>query len=152
VANILSTQELHRRLEAGPVALFDVRGDIEYEQGHIPGAKTAPLGSLVFRVASVMNPDSFVAVYSSGGDCELAADAVERLERLRLTNVHRYEAGLRGWRDAGHPIVESVGDKAHTRGPFIECRAVNLTAERAERAYGGAFARTPDESAWGAGG
>ncbi len=134
------------------MALFDVRGDVEYEQGHIPGAKTAPLGSLVFRVASVMNPDSFVVVYSGGKDCELATEAADRLEHLRLRNVYRYEAGLEGWRDAGHPVVPSVDAKVHTQGPVIECRAVVLDAERAERAYGGAFAAKPTGDQWGAGG
>ena len=47
----LTTTELRDRLASGPLALFDVRGDIEFEKGHIPGAKTAPLGSLVFGCA-----------------------------------------------------------------------------------------------------
>jgi rhodanese-related sulfurtransferase len=152
VATTLTTEELHARLEAGPVALFDVRGDVEYEQGHIPGAKTAPLGSLVFRVARVMNPDSFVAVYSADEDSELASEATERLENLGMRNVHRYDAGLEGWRAAGHPVVESVHAKVHTQGPVIECRPVVLSAERAARAYGGAFAAKPSAEQWGAGG
>jgi len=86
----ITTDDLRQRLAAGPVALFDVRGDLEFEQGHIPGALTAPLGSLNFRVASVMNPDSFVVVYSAGGDCHLATDAATRLGDLRLLNVHVY--------------------------------------------------------------
>ena len=100
----LSTEELQERLESGQAAVFDVRGDVEYEIGHIPGTKTAPLGSLVFRVARVMNPDSFVAVYSAGGDCHLGTQAAQRLESLGLRNVHRYEAGLEGWRAAGLPV------------------------------------------------
>jgi len=134
------------------VALFDVRGDVEYEQGHIPGAKTAPLGSLTFRVARVMNPDSFVAVYSTDEDCTLASEATERLEDLGLRNVHRYTAGLEGWRQAGHEVVPSVHAKVHTQGPVIECRPVILTGRRAEHAYGGAFAEKPTEDQWGAGG
>ncbi len=141
--NRLSTDDLRRRLEAGPVALFDVRGDVEFEQGHIPGAKTAPLGSLVFRVASVMNPGSFVAVYSANPDDGLAAEAARRLGDLGLTNVHVYELGIDGWAAAGGAVVESVDAKVHTRGEVLEVRS--LVVDR-ERAYGGAFRDHPTDN------
>jgi rhodanese-related sulfurtransferase len=144
----LTTEELQERLDSGPLALFDVRGDIEYEQGHIPGALTAPLGSLVFRVASVMNPDSTVIVYSGGGDCTLASEAVERLENLGLLDVHCYEGGLEGWRAARLPVVPSVHPKEVAWGPVIECRP--LIVDR-ERAYGGVFSHKPEDVS-GAGG
>jgi rhodanese-related sulfurtransferase len=135
----ISTEELSKRLEAGQAAVFDVRGDVEFERGHIPGAKTAPLGSLVFRVARVMQPDSFVAVYSAGKDCGLAARAAQRLENLGLRNVHYYEDGLESWQAAGLPVVESVHAKVHARGPVRECRPIVVDKEHA---YGGAFKET----------
>lgn len=135
----ISTRELSQRLESGPAAVFDVRGDVEFECSHIPGAKTAPLGSLVFRVARIMNPDSFVAVYSAGKDCGLAARAAQRLENLGLRNVHCYEDGLEGWQAAGLPVVESVHAKVHARGPVRECRPIIVDREHA---YGGAFKGT----------
>jgi rhodanese-related sulfurtransferase len=144
----LSTEELRERLESGHPAVFDVRGDVEFELGHIPEAKTAPLGSLVFRVARVMNPDSFVAVYSAGKDCRLGAQAAQRLEDLGLRNVHCYEDGLEGWRAAGLPVVESVHPKLHARGPVRECRPVIVDRERA---YGGVFRGKPVDGE-GAGG
>jgi len=137
---IMSTHELSQRLEAGPLALFDVRGDVAYEQGHIPDAKTAPLGSLVFRVAHVMNPESTVVVYSAGGDCRLGAEAAERLEHLGLRNVYWYEKGLKGWSDSGRPVQVSPYAKLITQGPVQEVRP--LVVDR-ERAYGGAFREAP---------
>jgi len=144
----ITTIELKKMLDSGPVALFDVRGDIEYEKNHIPGAKTAPLGSLVFRVAGVMNPDSQVIVYSGGGNCNLAADAAVRLEKLRMTNVYCYEDGINGWQGAGLTLAKSTDAKAHTRGPVADCRP--LVVDR-ENAYGGAFKGKPSsvESAGG---
>ena len=134
--SIIGTEELQSRLETGEAAVFDVRGDVEFESGHIPGTKTAPLGSLTFRVARIMNPDSFVAVYSAGGGCDLAARAAQRLEDLGLRNVHCYEDGLEGWRSAGLPVVPSVAAKVHARGPVRECRPIIVDREHA---YGGAF-------------
>jgi len=136
----INTNELLERLEQGTSPVFDVRGDVAYEIGHIPGAKTAPLGSLVFRVARVMNPDSFVTVYSEGGDCSLAAEAVERLENLGMTNVHCYTEGLEGWRADGQEVVASVSARIQAQGPVIDCRPV--VVDRAN-AYGGAFNGKP---------
>jgi len=132
----LTTEELSELLEAGPAAVFDVRGDIQYEKSHIPGARTAPLGSLTFRIASVMNPGSRVIVYSDGGRCRLAAEAVERLEMLGLRNVFCYEEGVKGWKATGHSLVRSAGAKTHTWGPVIDCRSIVVDRERA---YNGAF-------------
>jgi len=132
----ISTKELSERMESGQAAVFDVRGDVEFERAHIPGGKSAPLGSLVFRVARLMNPDSFVAVYSADKDCELAARAAERLENLGLRNVHHYEDGLEGWRTAGLSVVESIHPKVHARGPVHECRPIVVDLENS---YGGAF-------------
>ena len=137
---ILDTEELHHRLESGEAAVFDVRGDVEFEAGHIPGTKSAPLGSLTFRVARLMNPDSFVAVYSAGEDCPLAAQAAQRLENLGLRNVHCYENGLEGWRAAGLPVAPSPAARVHARGPVRECRPVIVDREEA---YGGAFRGKP---------
>lgn len=137
---ILNTEELQVRLKSGDPAVFDVRGDVEFELGHIPGSMSAPLGSLTFRVARVMNPDSFVAVYSAGGDCPLAGEAAERLQNLGLRNVHCYEGGLEAWRAAGLPVVPSVLAKVHARGPVRECRPVIVDREEA---YGGAFRGRP---------
>lgn len=132
----LDTGELRALLDAGPVAIFDVRGDTKYERGHIPDAKTAPLGSLVFRVARVMNSDSLVVVYSEARDCPLAEEASKRLENLGLTNVRVYKDGILGWQKAGNPVVASVKAKVHTHGEFRDCRSVIVDTETA---YGGAF-------------
>jgi len=137
---IMSTEELSRRLEAGPLALFDVRGDVEYDKNHIPEAKSAPLGSLVFRVAAVMNPNSVVVVYSHGSDCKLAVEAATRLEQLRLNNVYCYEEGLAGWKMAGHEAISSKMTREHTWGQVKDCRPIIVDRKNA---YNGAFKGKP---------
>ena len=37
----INTEEMRKRLDSGTAAVFDVRGDVDFERGHIPGAKTA---------------------------------------------------------------------------------------------------------------
>ena len=124
-------------VERGPAARFECLPacSIHGERRILEGATVG-----VLRVyndgAALMNPDSFVAVYSAGKDCGLAAQAAQRLENLRLTNVHYYEDGLEGWQAAGLPVVESVLAKVHARGPVHECRPIVVDTEHA---YGGAF-------------
>jgi rhodanese-related sulfurtransferase len=146
--NTITTDQLVKRMNSGPVAIFDVRGDLDYEIGHIPGAKTAPMGSLVFRVASIMNPESFIVVYSADGDCEMASQAVTRLENMKMKNVHCYVDGVEGWLSAGHKMVEQPHARMQARGPVENVR--QLVVDR-EKAYGGAFSHPPIHVA-GAGG
>lgn len=138
--NTITTEDLRPRVEAGDIALFDVRGDVKYEIGHIPGAKTAPLGSLVFRVARIMNPDSLVVVYSAGKGCSLGAEAVDRLENLGMTNVRCYSEGLAGWQEAGLEVVPSAHPKIDAQGEVQEVRSIVVDRDKA---YGGAFKGKP---------
>jgi rhodanese-related sulfurtransferase len=132
----ITTEELSKYLESGTIALFDVRGDVEFDQGHIPGARSAPLGSLSFRVADVMNPDSRVFVYSQNSDSPLATEAAERLKNLGLRNIYCYQGGIDDWRRAGHSAIQSAVTRTHTWGPVTECRPIIVDRDRA---YNGAF-------------
>lgn len=145
----ITTDDIRKHLEDGTLAVFDARGDIEYDQGHLPGAKTAPPGSLPFRVRSLMNADTPVAVYSNGGNCPIAADAARRLEGLGMQKVLIYEDGVAGWTAAGHELIQSTHHKSHTHGDVKDVRP--LTVDR-DNAYGGAFNDKPNEDMGGAGG
>ncbi len=145
----ISTHALRALLNEGPVALFDVRGDVEFEKGHIAGAMTAPLGSLSFRVAHTMNPESLVVVYSMDSGGPLAPEAANRLENLGLRNVRVYQDGLAGWELAGQSAVPSVQAKLHTQGPVKDVRP--LLVDR-ENSYGGAFRSDRPLAVEGAGG
>jgi rhodanese-related sulfurtransferase len=136
----MTVKELRRRLDAGPVALFDVRGDVDYQRGHVPGAMSAPLGSLTFRVAGTMNPDSLVVVYAA--DDELGTEAAARLADLRMSNVHVLAGGLNEWRRAGQEVVAVAVPKPGTDGPVEDVRPIVVDRERA---YGGAFRGEPTD-------
>jgi rhodanese-related sulfurtransferase len=146
--NKITAEQLNNDLMSETITIFDVRGDVDYEKEHIPGAKTSPLGSLIFRIVRVMNPESKIAVYSKGPGCKLAINAVERLENLGMLNVHYLAEGISGWKAAGFPVESSVSAKQHTHGPSIECRSIVVDRERA---YGGAFKGDPVDTE-GAGG
>lgn len=146
----MSIRELREQLEEGPLALFDVCGDVTHEirdrphsgrQDRAPGVPGVPRPGRD-------EPGSYVVVCSEGRECPLAADAVRRLENLGLRNVHLLDGGIADWQAAGLPVVESPHPKVRAWGTVVECRP--LVVDR-ERACGGGF-RTASAKVAGAGG
>lgn len=102
VGEPVSRDELLRRARAGEVVVLDVRPDVEYASGHIPGSVSIPLGELADRVDELPG-DVEVIAYCRGAFCVLAHDAVRYLSE-RGRSARRLEDGLLEWRLAGLPV------------------------------------------------
>lgn len=102
----LSADELQARLERGEVVVLDVRPEVEFSSGHVPGALSAPLASLASMVTRLPRRQEIVA-YCRGPYCVYADDAV-RLLRARGLKASRLDVGFPEWRRAGFPIETSV--------------------------------------------
>lgn len=87
------------RAKAG-ATILDVRGQAEWEAGHIPGAVHIPLGYLSDRIAELPS-DAPVVVHCQGGSRSAIAASV--LQRAGVAEVHDLHDGFRGWRSAGLP-------------------------------------------------
>lgn len=98
----VTPDELHRRFGQGdqPVVI-DVRESWEFEQGHIPGAKLHPLGSLP-DAAKTLNPDARYVVACATGNRSSRAQAF--LHRKGFQNVENLTGGTSLWRSAGYPV------------------------------------------------
>ncbi len=97
----IGSEELLRRLDAGEVTLLDVRPSLEYEQGHIPGARSVPVDELESRIARLPKDDLVVA-YCRGPYCVYADEAVELLS-AHGHRAARLEGGYPDWAAAGLP-------------------------------------------------
>ena len=75
----IDREALLERLARGDVVLVDVRPEIEYESGHIEGARSIPLAELERRLAE-LPPDTEVVAYCRGPFCAFAHEAVRRLQ------------------------------------------------------------------------
>lgn len=95
--------ELWRRLQAGTVSVIDVRPDVEYAGGHIPGALSVPLDQLAGRLAEIPLTVDIVA-YCRGAYCVLSHDAV-RLLKANGRDAARLSDGMLEWRLAELPIA-----------------------------------------------
>ncbi len=89
----------------GSVIVLDVRPEPEYRAGHIPGALSAPLGSLD-SVAAKLSKRREIVAYCRGPYCVYADDAVRLLQERGL-KARRLDVGLPEWRRAGRPVETS---------------------------------------------
>ncbi|MEV6794436.1 metalloregulator ArsR/SmtB family transcription factor [Streptomyces sp. NPDC051320] len=104
----VTREQLRARVEAGEVALLDVRPVEEYLAGHIPGAVSIPAEELAGRI-NELPEGAEIVVYCRGEYCVLAYDAV-RLLTERGRKAIRLNDGMLEWRLAEMPVT--AGDLA----------------------------------------
>jgi rhodanese-related sulfurtransferase len=102
----VNADDLLQRIKAGEVTVIDVRPELEYQAGHLPGAINVPLKKLVTRLQELSSATEIVA-YCRGPYCALAFEAVEQL-RKQGYKASRLEYGLPEWRLSGYPIESSA--------------------------------------------
>jgi rhodanese-related sulfurtransferase len=102
----ISFEELQDRLKHGKTVLLDVRPQSEFEAGHIPGAKAAPLAEFEALLPTLKKRLEVIA-YCRGPYCVFADEAVALL-RSHGFKAHRLELGLPDWRAAGHPVQQGA--------------------------------------------
>ena len=98
----VDVNELRGLLEDGSVTLLDVRPALEYEQGHIPTARSIPVAELEQRLAELPREREVVA-YCRGPYCVYADEAAQLLQRHGF-QVRRLVDGFPEWRAAGLPV------------------------------------------------
>ena len=86
------------------IVLIDVREELEWDRGHLPGAKWVPRGYLESRIeGAVRDRDANVVLYcNSGQRSALAAHTLT--EELGYSNVRSMTGGITLWKDRGYKI------------------------------------------------
>ncbi|HET8605264.1 MAG TPA: metalloregulator ArsR/SmtB family transcription factor [Marmoricola sp.] len=98
----VGTEELLRLVRAGDAVVVDVRPAVEFDAGHLPGARNIPLDELAERIAELPG-DREVVAYCRGQYCVFAHDAVRLLTAHGL-RARRATDGILEWRAAGVPV------------------------------------------------
>lgn len=96
-----------RQLAAEGAVLVDARAAELYADGHLPGARSLPLGEMdehleAFRQA--VPTESVVITYCAGYGCPDSFDQGVRLLAAGWRDVRVFEGGYPEWRDAGLPV------------------------------------------------
>lgn len=103
----ISAEELRGRLAQGEVVLLDVRPELEYRAGHIPGARSVPVQDLT-EVLDELPRDADIVAYCRGPYCVFADEAVRQL-RARGFRARRLREGIPEWRSGDHPVETASG-------------------------------------------
>jgi hydroxyacylglutathione hydrolase len=101
---LLTIQELRaRREDEDRIGVLDVRGDDEWEDGHIEGAMHIPLGHLKERLKEVPRNLPIAVVCKVGNRASLGASI---LRREGYKEVYNVLGSMTAWKKAMYPVVE----------------------------------------------
>jgi rhodanese-related sulfurtransferase/DNA-binding transcriptional ArsR family regulator len=107
----LDRQTLLGKARRGQVIVLDVRPRSEYEEAHLPHARSIPLAELEQRLASLPRSKEIVA-YCRGPYCVLSSEAPKVLKRRGYRPV-RLSDGVLEWQAAGLPVVRERSQKGN---------------------------------------
>jgi rhodanese-related sulfurtransferase len=93
------------QLQRDGAPIVDVREDLEWEAGRIPGAVHIPLMQLAERVGDLPADQPVVFQCKSGGRSLMAAQAL----RAAGHGAYSLAGGLHAWQDAGLPMDPEDG-------------------------------------------
>jgi rhodanese-related sulfurtransferase/DNA-binding transcriptional ArsR family regulator len=113
----VTLKELRRLIRDGEVTVLDVRPRDEYEAGHIPGARSVPVGELGRRLGELPKSREVIA-YCRGAYCVYSLEAVTLL-RKKGYRARRVEEGFADWRAERLPVArgpEGAGAKRAAAG------------------------------------
>ena len=85
----------------------DARSTEDYENGHIPGAISLPVGQFDQRIETFLQrypPDQPIITYCSGRTCEDSHELALLLSDVGFREVRVFIDGFPGWEAEGYPI------------------------------------------------
>ena len=93
--------------DKGDAIFVDARSQNDYENGHIPGAVSLPMGQFEAGIEFFLNrypPEQPIVTYCSGRTCEDSHDLAQALSDVGFTNVRIFIDGFPSWEAEGYPI------------------------------------------------
>ena len=93
--------------DSGEALFVDVRNREAYDEGHIPGAVSLPLGefdAMVLTFETEVPTDRPIVTYCSGRLCQDSHTAAQRLMEMGFQNVVVFIDGMPGWMEHGYPV------------------------------------------------
>ncbi|MBI5688987.1 MAG: metalloregulator ArsR/SmtB family transcription factor [Verrucomicrobia bacterium] len=102
---VVDRRELQQLLKNGEITLLDLRPQLEFDAGHLPGAISCPIQQLAERLAGFPQGKTLV-LYCRGPLCLLADIAQEQLAAKGIKSL-QFTDGVTEWASAGLPIKRS---------------------------------------------
>ncbi|HWQ11437.1 MAG TPA: metalloregulator ArsR/SmtB family transcription factor [Roseiflexaceae bacterium] len=102
-------------VQDGSIVLLDVRPRLEYEAGHLPGARSIPLEELPQRLEELPR-EALIVTYCRGPLCVYADQALEQILASGRRGA-RLEAGVAEWQLGGLPLQSTAGSLPERPAP-----------------------------------
>jgi len=113
-----------RLLAREEIAFLDVREEHPHALGHPLFAANLPLARIeVDAFSKLPRKDVVIVTFDDGGEDKTASMAAQCLMGLGYSNVHIFDQGLIGWKQAGGEIFIDVNVPSKSFGELVESRA-----------------------------
>ena len=93
--------------DGGKTLFVDARSNDDYNEGHVKGAISLPVGEFDERVGNLLDhysPDRSIITYCSGRTCEDSHRLARMLIDFGYENVSIMIDGFPGWKENGYPV------------------------------------------------
>ena len=93
--------------DSGTALFVDVRSREDYDDGHIKGAVSFPVGrfdAFIDAFKDQYSTDSIIIIYCSGRTCDDSHELAQLLFEQGYTTVSVFIDGYPGWEAEGYPI------------------------------------------------
>ncbi len=122
----LTADQLQRELAgSNPPLVLDVRSEVEYINGHLPGAKFWAL-SQIDKIGEIARHDDSIVAYCGATECQSSVEAAEQMMDDGFTRVRVLQGGYPAWEKAGNEIVQGQEEGKADSG--ISTNAIALSA------------------------
>ncbi|MBL8700966.1 MAG: sulfurtransferase [Alphaproteobacteria bacterium] len=118
---VIAAASLKAMLRAGEeFALFDVREEGEFADGHLFWANSLPLSKLEMRIAALAPRRGALVVVMDGGDGLLARRAARKLAHAGYGDIQMLAGGLAAWTAAGYEVFTGINVPSKAFGEIVE--------------------------------
>ena len=104
IGDVTLAKELY---DSGAFLFVDARSPDDYEEGHIKGAVSLPVGQFDEKIEAFLEqfpPEKEIVTYCSGRTCEDSHRLAQLLMEFGYTEISVFIDGYPGWEAQGHPI------------------------------------------------
>lgn len=103
----VTTEDVLKLREAHPdITLIDARSAEDYAKEHIPGAVQMRPSEIAEKLPQIQKDKLLpVIFYCTDTQCQASAKAAHAAKEAGYTNLKRYTAGLKAWKEAKQPVT-----------------------------------------------
>ena len=104
IGDVTLAKKLH---DSQNFVFVDARSRDDYDEGHIKGALSMPVGQFDEKIEAFLeqySPEKAIVTYCSGRTCEDSHKLAQLLMELGYTEINVFIDGFPGWEAEGYPI------------------------------------------------